>query len=200
MTPDVRVILVGDSFVAGVGDPEGLGWVGRVVAAAFAAGVPLTAYNLGVRRNTTADVQARWHTEVAARLTDDADCRLVVSVGSNDANHEHGRPRVEPADSVENLSRTLAGARRLELPVLLVGPAPANDGAQQERVSTLSTEFRDLAERHGVPYVDIAGPLTESELWKRELAAGDGAHPGSDGYALLAGLIRPTWLKWLSAA
>ena len=56
---DLRVVFVGDSFVAGVGDPEGRGWVGRVVAAAHAAGLPLTAYNLGVRRETSADVLAR---------------------------------------------------------------------------------------------------------------------------------------------
>lgn len=29
---DIRVTFVGDSIVAGVGDPAGHGWVGRVVA------------------------------------------------------------------------------------------------------------------------------------------------------------------------
>src|SRR4029077_13817605 len=42
-----RVLFFGASLVAGVGDPAGLGWVGRVVAASFALDVPLTAYNLG---------------------------------------------------------------------------------------------------------------------------------------------------------
>ena len=45
--PDRRVLFFGDSIVAGVGDPEGRGWVGRVVAASFASGLPLTAYPLG---------------------------------------------------------------------------------------------------------------------------------------------------------
>jgi lysophospholipase L1-like esterase len=30
--PDVRVCFVGDSFVAGVGDPRHLGWAGRLAA------------------------------------------------------------------------------------------------------------------------------------------------------------------------
>jgi hypothetical protein len=40
-----RVIFFGDSHVAGVGDPSGLGRGARVVAASFASGTPLTAYN-----------------------------------------------------------------------------------------------------------------------------------------------------------
>jgi hypothetical protein len=45
---DRRILFFGDSLVAGVGDPSGDGWVGRVVAASCAAGLPVTAYNLGV--------------------------------------------------------------------------------------------------------------------------------------------------------
>ena len=29
---DVRLVVIGDAFAAGVGDPKALGWVGRVVA------------------------------------------------------------------------------------------------------------------------------------------------------------------------
>lgn len=35
---DLRVCLVGDSFVAGVGDPDHLGWVGRVAVRSHGAG------------------------------------------------------------------------------------------------------------------------------------------------------------------
>lgn len=37
---DLRVCFVGDSFVAGVGDPEQLGWAGRVAARTHSAGRP----------------------------------------------------------------------------------------------------------------------------------------------------------------
>lgn len=40
---DQCLLFVGDSPVAGVGHPAGLGWVGRVDAASFGAGTPLTA-------------------------------------------------------------------------------------------------------------------------------------------------------------
>lgn len=197
---DVRVTFFGDSIVAGVGDPQGAGWVGRVVAGAFSAGVPLTAYNLGVRRETSADVLARWEAEIAPRLIDAADCRLVFCFGANDATWENGGPRVEPAQSLENLARVLATARQRALPVLVVGPPPVGDPAQRDRIGTLSAGFREIAARHGAPYVELAGPLRRSPVWKRELEAGDGAHPGGDGYALVADLVMEAWLTWLSAS
>jgi lysophospholipase L1-like esterase len=53
MSSDVRVCFLGDSFVAGVGDPHCLGWAGRLAALSHARGLLLTVYNLGVRRDTT---------------------------------------------------------------------------------------------------------------------------------------------------
>jgi acyl-CoA thioesterase I len=192
------VIFFGDSFVAGVGDDTGLGWVGRVVAGAFAAGVPLTAYNLGVRRETSADVLERWEAEARPRVSRDADCRVVFSFGANDATVENGSPRVSAADSVAGLSQAIAGAAQLALPVLVVGPPSANDDEQQNRIIRLSGSFAEVAEDRGVPYVDVAGPLRASPTWSREAEAGDGAHPGREGYALLADLVMEPWLEWLS--
>jgi lysophospholipase L1-like esterase len=195
---DVRVIFFGDSFVAGVGDDTGLGWVARVVAGAFAAGVPLTAYNLGVRRETSAAVLERWEAEARRRVSPDADCRVVFSFGANDATVENGSPRVSAADSVAGLSQAIAGAARLALPVLVVGPPPANDDDQQNRIIRLSASFAEVAAERGVPYVDVAGALRASSTWRREAEAGDGAHPGREGYALLAELVMEPWLQWLS--
>ncbi|MDQ3850891.1 MAG: GDSL-type esterase/lipase family protein, partial [Actinomycetota bacterium] len=80
---DQRVLFVGDSFVAGVGDESGLGWVGRVVAASYAGGHPITAYNLGVRGETSHDVAQRWRAEARPRVRPGTDCRVVFSLGSN---------------------------------------------------------------------------------------------------------------------
>ncbi|WP_347059518.1 hypothetical protein ABC795_03530 [Blastococcus sp. HT6-30] len=45
---DLRVCFLGDSSTAGVGDDDGLGWVGRLAASARRYGTALTGYNLGV--------------------------------------------------------------------------------------------------------------------------------------------------------
>jgi lysophospholipase L1-like esterase len=71
----LRICFIGDSFVNGTGDPTCLGWTGRICAAASDRGHDLTYYNLGIRRQTSADIQARWQQEVSLRLppaTDEA--------------------------------------------------------------------------------------------------------------------------------
>jgi hypothetical protein len=60
---DQRLLFFGDSLVAGVGDPTGAGWVGRVVAASFTSGLGLTAYNLGIRGETSEQIASRWRVE-----------------------------------------------------------------------------------------------------------------------------------------
>src|SRR5688500_4352961 len=90
MTGDIRICFIGDSFVNGTGDDTALGWVGRVCAAARARGVGLTAYNLGIRRDTSLGVLARCEQEWSRRLpvgvdgVDGVDGRIVLSFGVND--------------------------------------------------------------------------------------------------------------------
>jgi acyl-CoA thioesterase-1 len=199
MDADRRVLFFGDSFVAGVGDPTGRGWVGRVVEASHQAGVPLTSYNLGVRRDTSADVAARWRAEAQARMRDaGASYGVVLGVGVNDTTEEDGRVRVAPGLAVEHLDRLIEGARALGLDVLVVGPPPAGEPAQDSRVRALSARFADLAAQRGVPFVATVDALCASWDWTREAAANDGSHPGAGGYAALAGLVLAAgWLGWL---
>jgi hypothetical protein len=114
---DRRLLFFGDSLVAGVGDPSGRGWVGRVVAASFGGGLPFTAYNLGVRRETSEQVAARWHSEALPRLLPEADVRIVVSFGANDTTIEHGRLRVTSLTVPWHLACFLwwSGRRRLTI-------------------------------------------------------------------------------------
>jgi hypothetical protein len=80
-----RVFSVGDSFVAGVGDPDQRGWVGRLAARSHRDGAPITAYNLGVRRDTSDEVCRRWASEVAVRRAMSCDERLGVAAAQSPA-------------------------------------------------------------------------------------------------------------------
>lgn len=186
---DLRVLFFGDSFVAGVGDPQGRGWVGRVVEAAYAAGRPLTAYALGVRRETSVEVAVRWRFEAMARLVRDADCRVVFAVGANDASTQDGAPRVSPDRSSLALATMLDQAAELGLPAAVAGPPPGGDAAQRARGVALSLAFADVCAARGVPFWPVAAALSEDPTWREEQAAGDGAHPGAAGYDLLARLL-----------
>lgn len=198
MSADRRVLFFGDSFVAGYGDPHGQGWVGRVVAASFEGGLPLTAYNLGVRRETSLDVAARWGAEARPRMRAEAGYGVVFAFGVNDTTEEDGRVRVEPGLAVDALGRVLGEATRLGLGAFVVGPAPSGDPGQDERVRELSRSFAGVAARHEVPFAAVLDALRASGTWAAEAAAGDGTHPAAGGYVELAGLVLAAgWLDWL---
>lgn len=182
--PGRRVLFFGDSYVAGTGDPTGLGWIGRVVAAAFEAGVPLTAYALGVRGEPSIVVAARWRAEVLPRLDPECDCRVVFAFGTNDS----GPAAITPQRSVQTLATVLDEAADLRLPAFVVGPGPVGEGPRDDGIVELSAAFADVAAARGVPFVGVIEALRASPSWTHEAAAGDG-HPAAGGYGELARLV-----------
>lgn len=194
---DLRVCFFGDSFTAGVGDDEALGWVGRVVAQTKVDGVRLTGYNLGVRRQTGPEIARRIEGEAAPRLRDGDAFGVVFAFGVNDTALESGEQRVATVASRSALTAVadVCIARGWEL--LVVGPAPVADHAHNERISGLNAALAfDCASRQ-LPFVDVASPLSNDRTWLGEVASGDGAHPAGSGYATLARLIEPHFARWL---
>ena len=193
MRRDVRICVLGDSFVNGYGDPKALGWVGRVAARTPADELDLTVYNLGVRGDCSADVLSRWREETARRWRDGTENRLVVAVGHNDVHKglTLARTRLNLANVVD-----AAGIDGL-LP-FVVGPPPALDAEMNERLRPVVQAQQDVCARRGVPFVDCFTPLLNHEQWYADLAPGDGVHPGQAGYGLLAWLVLHTgWRPWL---
>jgi lysophospholipase L1-like esterase len=191
---DVRLCFVGDSFVNGTGDDECLGWTGRVTASLRRVGYDVTYYNLGIRRETTADVAARWAAEVARRVPDALSGRVVFSCGVNDTTVEGPAERLPLDASVLNLRHMLqASMARFE--TLVVGPPPIAEGAQNERIARLSAAFSQVCAAEGVLYLDVFSPLARSGIWRAEVLAGDGAHPNAGGYQELASLVGQ-WSAW----
>ena len=193
----MHVCFVGDSFVNGTGDPECLGWAGRVCTAAHRAGQDITYYNLGVRAETSLEICDRWLREVTCRLPQEVDGRIVFSFGVNDTTLVNGKTRVALSDSLESTRQILSSAQRL-YPTLMVGPPPTADAEKVSRIARLSQEFALLSREFNVPYLDVLVPLRASEVWMSEVAADDGAHPRSAGYSELARLMQrwPAWLSW----
>lgn len=195
---DLRICFVGDSFTQGTGDEAYLGWPGRVCASARGRGHTVTLYNLGIRRETTTDILARWQAEVAPRLVPGVDGRVVFSFGANDATQEDGRWRVDPEQSAAN-ARTMISAARVTYPVLVIGPPPAPESDKTARHADLAARYAEVCRELDVPFLDILPAIQPVEAWWQEVAAGDGIHPGAGGYAALAGLVEawPAWRSWL---
>ena len=193
VTQDIRICFIGDSLVNGTGDEAALGWAGRLCAMANASDIPVTYYNLGIRRDTSKDVLLRWESECTLRLPDFCDGRIVLSCGVNDTTIENGKTRVNSAESCANVRAILRGARRYT--VIMVGPPPVLDDEQNERIESLSVAFARETQTLGVPYTDLFAALCADDVYRREVAENDGAHPRSEGYSKMARILgsSPNW-------
>lgn len=192
----MRICFVGDSMVNGTGDPAYLGWVGRVLQDERKRRIELTGYNLGVRRDRSDQIRARWRAEVEGRLPAEFEGRVVFSFGANDA--------------VQNIPRTVtlghaeavlseAKARWL---VFMVGVVPIETQGVCGRCEALDRAFASLCDRLGVPFVSVFDGLMATPAWFDEVRAGDGAHPAAGGYGRMAEIIleSPAWQRWIRSA
>jgi lysophospholipase L1-like esterase len=144
---------------------------------------------------TTAELLGRWREETQRRFAGSSpeDRRLVVGLGHEDLRRGLSLPR-----SRLNLANVLDECAASGLGVFVVGPPPAPEERQNEKVSDLSGAFADVCLRRGVPYIDCFTPLIAHEDWLTDLAAGDGVHPGQAGYGLMAWLVlHGGWHRWL---
>ena len=195
----LRIAFLGDSMTNGAGDPTMLGWVGRVCAGAWGRGHDVTAYNLGIRRDTSADIHARWREEVAARLPPEHPRALLFCFGVNDCVLEGAAPRVHPDATVKHAQAMLSAAKAIG-PVLMVGPPPIDDDGVNGRVRALEARLAGLCGELGLPFLPVLDALLDDPHWIAEARAGDGAHPGAKGYAAMAALVEewPAWRAWLA--
>lgn len=194
MTVGLRICVVGDDLVAGVGDPRSLGWVGRVSARTSREAGPVTTFALGVPGESTTGLLGRWNDETALRYGDDpGSARLVLGLGTHDLAQGLTLPRTRL-----NLANILDEAHARSLPAFVVGPPPSLDPDLNLRIDELSAAFEDVCQRRRVPYVDTYTPLAGHEDWTGDLASGDGIHPGQAGYGLMAWLVlHGGWHTWL---
>ena len=194
-SPDVRVCFIGDSFVAGVGDSTGLGWVGRIANEFHRQGLPLTTYNLGVRRDTSLLICERLAREVAPRLAHAEIPRIVVSYGANDTAFENGTTRVSLADSVAALRSINIASGPIEL--MFIGPPAVDDDYQNERISALSVALQKESKSLGIPYLACFESTVADSVWRSQVRESDGFHPNAAGYEQLAAIIKTPLLEWL---
>ena len=191
---DIRICYVGDSFVNGIGDPIKLGWAGRLSASSQNEHRNITYYNLGIRRDTSANILKRWEAECQARLPKTSENKIVFSFGVNDTVIENGQKRVSLEDSVNNAKSMLVDASK-KYDVLMVGMPPINDEKQNKIIKELDYSYQDLCNELNIPYISIFERLVNDKTWRDEVASNDGAHPRDKGYEILANFIKE-WNSW----
>ncbi|MBP0019108.1 MAG: lipase [Cyanobacteria bacterium SBLK] len=192
----MEIAFIGDSFVSGTGDPEYLGWVGRLCAETALRGYQFTMYNLGVRQDTSADIKKRWLRELSYRFRQGEKNHVVFSFGVRDTALKKGKPRVNLQDSLNNTYSIFEVAKK-SFPVLAIGPPPVANAQHNQRIYRLSEAFFSVCIELDIPYLDIFTPLSSSTAWMQEVRENDGIHPYIEGYAELADLIQ-NWSPWVS--
>ncbi len=194
----MRLCVIGDDLVAGVGDPRGLGWIGRVLARSEFPEPPAV-LALAVPGETTAQLAARWEREVAPRAVL-GETRLIVGVGAADVPAGVSTPRTRL-----DLANIVDRAATLKLPCLVVGPPPLA-GADRRALEAVARACAEVCERRHVPFVDTLRPLAAHDQWAEDMAASPARTPhgltlpGQAGYALMAWLVlHEGWYQWTGA-
>ena len=192
---DLRVCLLGDSYTLGQGDDTGLGWPGRVFAAARAAGHILTFYNLGVRGDTGSQIAARAKAESDARFRNGDRKAVIISFGANDLTQSR---LLE--ESLEAFEALLDWAKAEGHAVFVILPPVYLESTRAVMAAAMSAAMANICEQSQVPFLDVRSVGVNWALWWTQARAGDGTHPGAEAYAsLAAAFIRwPAWQVWLT--
>ena len=159
----------GDSLTLGVNDNRMPGgWVSRLVLLGQEAGLyrfpPATFYNLGARRQSTADLARRWRQEVDCRQMPGMVPHLVFCAGVVDMAAPGGGQPVAPT--------------------LAISPPPVADPTVRRRIAELSAAQAVLCAELGLPFADIHAALAASHSYMDDLS--DGLHPGPEGCTVMA--------------
>ncbi|PKR48517.1 DUF459 domain-containing protein [Thalassospira marina] len=203
-----RVCFFGDSIVAGVRDAQKGGWPMRLGQRLLTdSKLDVTIYNLAIRAETSDDLKSRWEDDAKRRIAGEFPLVLVFGFGLNDAMHAQDRGeettmRVSHAQSLANATDIMSRARAMA-PTLWVGPQAVINGGRSsqivnERLEGLNQLFAETAKGMDIPYLDGFEHTRTDDTWQRALRRGDGYHPDTAGYDMLADMIWQ-WQGWKDA-
>jgi len=197
MARDLRVCFLGDSFVQGTSCDAGLGWVGQVYAEARRIpGLDLTMFNLGIRGQSGPEIAERAIAELSPRLIDKGQAQAVVlAFAANDI-----RLEVALEDSLAAAREMLSWVKAQGFTPFFVGPPPSADPEKDKGRRALAVELYKVCDDLEAPRLDVQAEVADWSLWFDECAAGDGAHPNTAGYGLIADAFKAwaPWRAWLA--
>ena len=175
---ETRLMVLGDSLVAGYGLPPGQGFPAQLQRDLSSAGWQVTVLDAGVSGDTTAGGLARldWS------LADDPQAVIIV-LGGNDM--LRGLP---PEAARDNLEAIVTRLREREVEVLLAGMmAPRNMGPSY--IAAFDAIYPGLAERHDIEFYPF---FLEGVALEPALNLDDGLHPNEAGIAEITRRILPS--------
>ena len=179
-------VALGDSFTAGTGSPEGLGWANRVAAGLGRRDSAFAYRNLAEDGATSADVLAQ--VDQALQLEPDL---VTVICGANDVLRTTRPDGAAYARRLRTIFRRLRDAGRSMIVVTATSPnrwdfvplGPRTRARVEDGMRSFNDITRRVARQHQVPCLDVAD---HPGLRDRDNFATDGLHPSPRGHARAA--------------
>jgi phosphatidylinositol alpha 1,6-mannosyltransferase len=177
---------LGDSFTAGTGSPDGLGWADRIAASLRRRDSVFVYRNLARDGATSADVLGQ--VDHAVQLEPDL---VTVICGANDVLRTTRPDESAYARRLGTIFTRLRGAGPRVILVTATSPSrwdfvplgPRTRARVEEGMRRLNEVTREVARKHEVPCLDVAD---HPGLRDRDNFASDGLHPSPRGHARAA--------------
>ena len=210
----LRLAFLGDSITIGDGDALARGWPSRLCEISQSNPENIQCYNLGVGGDTISGLKARASSELGVRFAGRDGRGTVVMIGVNDALRaaaEVGKVPIEMNVMQSQLTNILRDAQVYGA-VLVVEMAPVlsdlerADGGRGSvvlmHIEQINRSLKAVCESMNIPLLKLTQELYVNPKFIKALEDGDGLHPSSDGYDLIAMSINksPLWSTFLKAA
>jgi lysophospholipase L1-like esterase len=174
---EMRVVFMGNSITEG--------WSN--LAPEFFAGKPYI--NRGISGQTTPQMLIRFRPDVI-----DLHPKVVVILaGTNDIAGNTGPATLE--EIVGNIESMAQLAKANGIKVVLSSVLPAFDYAWRpglnpdEKIPQLNQMIKEIAEQHGMVYLDYFAAMTDGKNGLPKQLSPDGVHPNEAGYAVMGPLV-----------
>jgi acyl-CoA thioesterase-1 len=178
-----RLLVFGDSLVAGYSLPPDASYPAQLEKALKAKGLDVAVLNAGVSGDTTAAALARLDWSLADRPT-----HVLVELGANDMLRG-----LAPEQARTNLDAILGKLKQAGLPTMLVGMVAApNLGADYGR--RFNAIYPDLAAKYGIPLYPF---FLDGVAGEAKLNLSDGMHPSREGVTVMVERTLPQILRFL---
>lgn len=192
-SPGQRVVFLGDSITIAQGNESNTAQWGLsypTYATYASKGQLVRVRNAGVSGNTSAQMLARFATDVAAYKPS----VVIVLAGTNDTNDSVATTFTEWTSTMQ---RIVAACRAIPAqPVLCTLPPNILSSARRARVTKFNAWIRRYCELNAIPCVDfynlLADPATGDYLAAYGSVSNDKTHPLNAGYVAMGGLVAST--------
>ncbi len=179
----IKIVVLGDSLVAGYQLPAGSGFVGKMQAALDREKANVELIGAGVSGDTTSGGLSRLDWSVA-KGTD----AVFLELGANDALRG-----ISPSIPRNNLTAIVEKLKSRKIAIFLVGMrAPPNMGEDYQR--QFDRIYPDLAAVYNLPLYPF---FLDGVAANPKLNLGDGMHPNEKGIDVIVAKLLPSLLEFI---